>query len=163
MRTNAFKSALIVALTGTAGACLLGAPPAHAAGACALLSQEEVSALLGAPVNAGEPLGPNVCAWHERDTKNERNVHLSLLTEKMFVAAQTPNPLIPKTPETGVGDEAVFVHPKGMIFSLIVRKGGTYFRVQARSNPRFGANTPEMDSKDQELDRTIARAVLKKL
>jgi hypothetical protein len=162
MRTNASTTAVIAA--ALAGVCLLGSAPARAADACATLSQAQVSALLGAPVKPGEPIGTLLCIWQAQDTKDQRNVHLSFLSEPMFEAAKKPNPLTPKTSESGLGDEAVFIHPKGMIFNLIVRKGGTRFRVQARSNPSFGGSySPEMDAKDQELDRAFARAVLKTL
>jgi hypothetical protein len=83
----------------------------------------------------------------------------------MLSGGKTPLPSVTKTPESGVGDEAYFPKAKGMVFNLSVKKGGTYFRVMARSNPEAFAktNTPAVDQKDREIDLAIARAIVKKL
>jgi hypothetical protein len=161
MRSPAVRAALLIATL--AGACLVESVAAMAADACSILSQTEVGALLGTPVNPGEPRGSRACVWHEQDLKLWRNLHLSFLSPAEFATAKSLNSPTPKTHEGGLGDEAVFIHPPGVIFNLVVKKGGTYFRVQARSNPQIGKNTTAMDLKDQELDRAIAHAVLKKL
>jgi hypothetical protein len=161
---NAHRTALI-ALT-LAAASLLQSPAGAASplDACALLTQAEVSAALGVDVDPGErlvPTEPRFCTWreHGKDERRARNVRISFLSEQDFKGGKPSHLEKTSTFETGIGDEAYFSKATGMVFLLSVRKGDTFFRVQARSNP----NARPADRKDQEIDRTLALALLKKL
>jgi hypothetical protein len=163
---------MVRALAGLAVASLLPFPAATQSplDACALLSREEVSAALGVEVDPGEHLVPTetrFCMWreHGRDQMQARNVRVSVLSQRDFNGAR-PSSLLPiSTPESGIGDEAYFSKVRGMIFLLSVRKGDSYFRIQARSNPGSPdrVNMSAADRRDQEIDRAIARALLAKL
>src|ERR1700744_5411767 len=91
------------------GACALAAPPATRpaapADACALLTRSEVSDALGVNVDEGRrPVAddPRMCNWREEGKPEgpARNVLVTLIGSKEFST--------PRTPETGVGDEAFF-------------------------------------------------------
>ncbi len=136
--------------------------------ACSLLTQAEVGAALGVAVDPGERLSPTetrFCTWHEQGRKQSRNVRIDFITERQYEIGKTPIPNVIKTPEGGIGDEAYFSKARGMVFNLSVRKGTTYFRVMARSNAEafVKSNDAANDEKDKEIDRVIARALLRKL
>jgi hypothetical protein len=136
--------------------------------ACAMLTAAEVGAALGVAVDAGERVTPTetrFCTWHEQGEKQNRNVRIDFISERQYEIGKTPLPNVVKTAEGGIGDEAYFSKAKGMVFNLSVKKGATYFRVMARSNADAFAksNDATNDEKDKEIDRTIARAILKKL
>ncbi len=154
---------------GAASTCLPGAQAAAAAlDACSLLTSAEVAAALGVAVDAGERLTPTetrFCTWHERGNQHGRNVRINFITQQQYEVGKTPVPNVVKTPESGIGDDAYFSKAQGMVFNLSVKKGTTYFRVMARSNPEafVKGNDSGIDENDKNIDRTIARAVLKKL
>ena len=172
---NAPRSHIALKVTATvvAAACLVRSPSAGAAApaeACALLTQAEVSAALGVAVDAGQPLAPTekrFCTWHEqgKDPLSGRNVEVNYLTDQQYERGKVPIEKVTKTPESGIGDDAYFSKAHGMVSVLSVKKGGTYFRISARTNPHAfsKSNTAENDEKDMEVDRAVARAILKKL
>jgi len=170
---NSHRVALIAVVLSAGAASAMAPAGVDAAGspdACALLSQAEIGAMLGVAVDPGERLLPNeprFCTWreHGKDPMKARNVRLSLLSDREYNIGKTPLPTVTRTPESGLGDEAYFSKAKGMVFNLSVRKGTTYFRVQARSNPEAFAksNTDAIDQKDKEIDLAVARALIKKL
>jgi hypothetical protein len=138
--------------------------------ACALLTAPQVSGELGAVVGPGEPMMPDkpmVCTWREQGVPAgaERNVSVSLMTLKSFEFGKTPTAVMTKTPVSGVGDEAYFTEPHGMVASLSVRKGDTCFQIRTRSNSQWAktGKTPESEVKDQAVDRALALEILKKL
>jgi hypothetical protein len=138
--------------------------------ACALLTAPQVSNALGAVVGPGEPLmadKPIVCTWKEQGVPAgaERNVSVSLMTSKSFEFGKTPTAVMTKTPVSDVGDEAYFTEPHGMVASLSVRKGETYFQIRTRSNSQWTktGKTPESEAKDHAVDRALALEILKKL
>lgn len=173
--TNPWRIASALAITGTA--MLLIALTAHAApvgDACKLLTSAEVSAALGVEVDAGTvriPGHPEYCIWRERGQSNAlaRNVQVSLLTQQQFDTGKTPLPNIPKTPESGIGDDAYFSKTPGVGYILTVRKAGTYFRVEARPIPGFShkkgndAEEHALDEKFKTVERTIANEIIKRL
>ena len=168
-RMTKARRLIIAALVGT-GACLLSQQASAASpDACALLDQAEVSAALGVAVGPGERMTPTetrFCTWHEQGNDRRRNVRVSVITEQTYRVGQTPiSSLVVNTPESGIGDEAYFSKSKGMVYVLSVKKGGNFFRVQARSNAEAlaKANDAGNDDKDKEIDRAIARAIVKKL
>ena len=142
--------------------------------ACKLLTAAEVSAALGVEVDPGTlriPGHPEYCIWREHGQSNAlaRNVQVSLLTPQQFDMGKMPLPNVPKTPESGTGDEAYFARTPGIGYVLTVRKGATCFRVEARPIPGFshqkgsGAGEHAMDEKYQSVERAIANDIIKKL
>jgi len=90
---------------------------------CDLLTQNQVSAIVGANVGAASPIANTGCSW-KATAPAKALVSVSMQTEKMFAAA-AKGPVPPNTTRTsisGVGDEAVFVGMQGFS-SLWVRKG----------------------------------------
>jgi hypothetical protein len=169
---NAHRTTLIVlTMAGVAAGCLPQSPAAAAVpDACALLTEAEVSAALGVAVDPGErtmPTETRFCTWreHGKDEREARNVRISFLSAQDFKGGKPSHLAVGSTSESGIGDEAYFSKATGMVFLLSVRKGDIYFRVQARSSAGTPtrANTPTVDRKDQEIDRTLARTLLQKL
>jgi hypothetical protein len=147
---------------------------AAAADACQLLTAAQVSSALGVEVDPGTPSIPNHpehCIWreHGKEQTIAKNLQLSLLTDRQYEVGKTGLPSIPKTPESGLGDEAYFAKTPGIGLILTVKKGSTYFRVQARPIQGFSHNkgTPAqeqaLDEKYKSVERTIAHEVLKKI
>lgn len=151
---------------------LLWASAAAAASpdACAVVTQTEVAAALGVPVGAGERIVPGdttVCTWHEQG-KNQvqaRFVTIAFLEAQAYQMRKMV-PSLNNTPESGIGDDAYFSKDKSMPFpTLTVKKGGTYFEVTAVAHDRAsaGGKGDDLDQKDKEVDRAIARLIVKKL
>jgi hypothetical protein len=89
---------------------------------CALLTQNQVSTIVGAKVGAGSPIANTGCSWTTAGPPRI-TVTVSMQSEKMFAAAKSSAP--PKTTKTsvsGLGDEAIFTGVENFS-SLWVRKG----------------------------------------
>ena len=173
MNNKRYRSSVISLPVFTGILYLFNCQPVNAGApgdACALLTAPQVSSALGAVVGLGQPIMPNhttVCTWKEQGVPDgtERNVSVSLITLKSFEFGKTPTAVMTKTPVSGVGDEAYFTEPRGMVASLSVRKGGTCFQIRTRSNAQWArtGKTPESEAKDQAVDRAVAAEILKKL
>jgi hypothetical protein len=90
--------------------------------ACDLLTQNQVSTIVGAKVGAGSPIANTGCSWTASGPPRI-TVSVSMQSEKMFAAAKSSAP--PKTTKTsisGLGDEAIFTGVENFS-SLWVRKG----------------------------------------
>src|SRR5690242_6404971 len=75
---------------------------------CALLTQDQVSTVVGKTVGAASPIANTGCSW-TTPGQPKITVSVSMQTEKMFNAAKSSNPPnTKKTSVSGVGDEAVF-------------------------------------------------------
>ena len=97
---------------------------------CDLLTQNQVSTVVGANVGAGSPIAKTGCSWKTTAAPNVV-VSVSMQNEKMFAAVKaSAPPNTTKTTVSGVGDEAVFTGTQGFS-SLWVRKGSTFvlFRI----------------------------------
>jgi hypothetical protein len=83
----------------------------HTPAPCSLLTTEKINALVGAPVQPGQP-GPNDCTWH--DAKGQTVVYLSLRDAKDW---HTFRPQMQATgrlvPVTGVAEDAFFISSTG--------------------------------------------------
>jgi hypothetical protein len=147
------------------GACALAAPqttrPVAPADACALLTQSEVSDALGVKVGEGRrPVAddPRMCNWREEGKPEgpARNVLVTLIGSKEFST--------PQAPEAGIGDEAYFTKSGRFPYRLLVRKGGNYFQIMARSAATaVNGRTEGSDDQDKTVDKTLALAILKKI
>jgi hypothetical protein len=125
---------------GTLFACLftLAALPAAAApsadDACSLLTQAQVSAVVGAQVGAGSWVSPSfkrTCTWSLPGT-----VIVTVMTEGVNVfnvGKNTPTPAFKVTPATGVADDAYYVITGGTMVSLMTKKGNVAFKTSVYS------------------------------
>ena len=174
MQMQSGFSARICASVALATMGVSSSGAAGAGDACQLLTTAEVSSALGIAVDPGVPSIPNHpehCIWreHGKEQALAKNLQLSLLTDRQYEMGKTGVPGIPKTPESGIGDEAYFAKTPGTGFILTVKKGHTYFRVQARPIQGFSHSkgTAEqeqaLDEKYKSVERTIAHEVLKKI
>jgi len=96
---------------------------------CNLLTQDQVSTIVGKTVGAGAPIANTGCSWTTPGTPKV-TVTVSMQSEKMFDAAKSSNmPKTTKTPVSGIGDEAVFTGVENFS-SLWIRKGTKFLLVR---------------------------------
>jgi hypothetical protein len=141
--------------------------------ACKLLTAAQVSTVLGVQVDEGAysiPGNPQFCVWreHGKPEMAAQNVQVHFLTARQYEAPKT-GPFAEGS-EGGLGDEAYWAYTPGIGFTLSVKNGSTYFRVQSRPIPEGVArksDTPadkaKWDEKEKIVERAIATEVLKKL
>ncbi len=151
-----------------AKAALAAAPPAPPSDACALLTQAQVSGVLGVSVGAGEKIMPNspaICGWEVPGQRgmDRKRVVLSIYTQigsmtpvDRFNSAKRPLAVkgITKEPVSGVGDDAVSVTTSGFGTGLIFRKGASAFDVRV-----YGFALDQVKAKE----KTLALDVIAKL
>jgi hypothetical protein len=141
--------------------------------ACKLLTAAQVSAVLGVAVDEGDyniPGHTQLCVWRERGKSAgiAQNVQVHFLTARQYDLPKT-GPFA-KGPEGGLGDEAYWALTPGIGYTLSIKKGSTYIRVQSRPIPEGMArrsDTPADKAKWEEREKTVEKAiaaeVLKKL
>src|SRR5215469_12472092 len=100
-----------------------------ASATCSLLTQNQVSAILGVSVGAGNPISDTGCSWQSTGAKSVM-VTVSMQSDKMFAGAKRGS----KTSVSGIGDEAFFTGVQNFV-SLWVRKGTKYLLVRAYGLP----------------------------
>jgi hypothetical protein len=127
--------------------------------ACMLLTPAQVSAALGATVEAGKRVvssSPRVCGWAPPGGPHidAKKVTLTLMTVKSFETSKTPVESIKKAPLSGVGDDAIYITTGGFGTALNVKKGNSAFQV------RVGGFKPEQE---KEIEKFLALEILKKL
>jgi hypothetical protein len=124
-------------------------PPAPPTDACALLTQAQVSGVLGVSVGAGEHIVPNstyLCGWEVpgEKTMDRKRVVLSIYTQigrltpvDRFNTAKMPVAIkgVTKASVRGVGDDAVSVTTSGFGTGLIFRKGASAFDLRVYGFP----------------------------
>jgi hypothetical protein len=119
------------------------APPGDA---CSLLSEAQVSGVIGIPVGAGEHVGgsPLLCGWSAPGDTNHNgkramaNIYgpLGKLTPAdRFNNVKTPMQGITKTPVSGIGDDALYVTTPGLGTGLNVKKGDFVFEIRVYGFP----------------------------
>ena len=112
---------------------------------CALLTQDQVSTVVGTKVGIGSPIASTGCSWTTTGAPRV-TVTVSMQSEKMFAAAKSSTP--PKTEKTsisGVGDEAIFTGVQNFS-SLWVRKGTKFLLVRI-----YGLTVSEAQTKLKSL------------
>jgi hypothetical protein len=142
---------------------------AHFAGptdACALLTGEQVSAVLGVKVGAGQRVAPTnalICGWTQPSDTNHTGKRVALTIygqlgsrtpAERFATAKTPAPKIQKTPVAGVGDDAFYATTPGIGTGLIFKKGDSAFDLRV-----YGFPVEEIKAKE----KTLAAAILGKM
>ena len=98
--------------------------------ACAVVTQAEVAAALGVPVNAGERVVPSdttLCTWHEQRKNQVQGmfVTIAFLEEQAYQMRKMTRTLN-NAPEGGIGDDAYFSKDKKYAVSHAHRKKGRY-------------------------------------
>lgn len=151
----------MVAIIGMMFALITARPLRAASGdACSLLTQAQVSAVLGVPVDTGKRVIPNstlMCGWSEHGgpTAISKRVVLTLSTPEKFTRGKTPFQGITKVPVSGIGDDAYFVTASGLGTTLNVLKGSSAFAVSVKG--QFSAD------KVKEFEKGLAQNVLSRL
>lgn len=102
--------------------------------ACSLLTPDQVSAELGATVQAGEHLvasASSLCAWAPAGGPKlgGDKVVLDIKTVQAFSLGKIPIKGATKTPVSGIGDDAYYITAGGLGTSLSVRKGDVAFNI----------------------------------
>jgi hypothetical protein len=156
-----------IGIGATVGMCTAAAGPIEEASgdACKLLTAAQVSTVLGVQIDKGAytiPGHPQFCVWREHGTSQmvAQNVQVHFLTAHQYEAPKT-GPFA-KGSESGLGDEAYWADTPGFGFSLSVKKGSSYFRVQSRPIPEGVArksDTPADKAKWAEKEKTVERAI----
>lgn len=139
----------LILFAAFAAQSLNAAPPSDA---CSLLTQAQVSSILGMPVDAGQHLVPNIlsiCGWGNTGP-NGKHVVLSIYTQKgsltpvqRFNTAKTPIKGITKTSVSGVGDDAISATTPGFGTGLIFRKCDAAFDLRVYGFPLDQLNAKE--------------------
>jgi hypothetical protein len=146
-------------------ATLLLVPPAGALAAgeaCTLLTDAQVSAALGAPVEPGKPIAsPTSCQWLGKGkyatlTANNTIASKTAL-ERFDTGKKSTMPGITVEPVGGVGDDAYYVYFSGTTragLGLVVKKENSAFEVRV-----YGFDL----DKAKPIAKTLAQSVAGKL
>src|SRR5215470_11081008 len=102
--------------------------------ACALLTEDQVSAAIEAKSQPGQRLvasSPKHCIWSDdpQHGVDHRRVTVDIMPLQSFTMGKSV-PQYKTEPVAGVGDEAYYIIYKGDAPELVVRKGGSVFGVR---------------------------------
>jgi hypothetical protein len=154
----------LMAIFSMGGSQVLCAAPA-VGDACSFLSQAQLSAALGVPVDPGHHIGPGsaLCGWNQPDDPNHTGKG-GLLTIYRTVGKLTPverfeNGKLPvqgiaKTPVSGIGDDAYYIDTPGLGVGLNVKKGISAFQIRV-----YGFSVDQTKS----IEKDLAQGILAKL
>ena len=145
------RSALAAGFVGILVACTVRTATAQApTDACKLLTQAQVSHVLGVNVGAGAAIGKTGCGWEASGGENIRlaiTVHDATAWDMM----KTPIANIPKVPASGIGDDA-FYATVSTLTTLSVKKGKVAFVLHL-----YGIEDP---AKQKSMARALALDVI---
>ncbi len=130
---------------------------AVAGDACSLLTQAQVSTVLGVPVGAGKLISmnnPRMCGWSVPGgpTLTDKKVVLTISTMTAFTRGKIPIPRVAKTPVSGIGDEAYYVTASGLGTTLNFRKESAAFSISVKGS---GFSVEQIKEKEKTLAQTI--------
>lgn len=143
--------------------CARGIAAAPHDDACVLLTQPQVSGVLGVSVQAGKAVSVRMCQWEQSDASgpNSKRVLLtvfgqmgSLTPVDRFNNSKTQVRGVAKDPVSGVGDDAVFISTMGL--ALNVRSGAAAFQIRVS-----GAKLTQDQLKQMEI--ALAKQVIPNL
>ena len=144
--------------------CAATAPVAMAdTDACTLVTQAQLSAALGVPMDAGKHTTPTyvkTCTWVPTGgaTKSLKFVTLNLESANGFEGGKslvTASKDVVVTPASGIGDDAYYAVFGGKIVNLMVKKGNVSFKLAI-----YGSSDTD---KAMAMEKTIAQGVVSKL
>jgi hypothetical protein len=162
MTRNSFAVAFVLLFNLS----ICGARVAYAApptDPCSLLTQAQVSAVLGVSVEAAQHIAPTLCQWsapNQPNSINAKKVALTISNERAFGYAKTPVVKSVKTiPASGICDDAVYALTPGVTpglgIALSVKKGASYFVVHVYGFPD--------QAKAMDMEKTLATQACSKL
>jgi len=143
--------------------CARGIAAATHDDACVLLTQQQVSAVLGVSVQAGKQVSVRICQWEQSDAiaPNSKRVLLTIFGQMgslspvdRFNNSKTQVRGVTKDPVSGVGDDAVFISTMGL--ALNVRSGAAAFQIRVS-----GAKLTQDQVKQMEI--ALAKQVIPNL
>lgn len=144
-----------ILILGAAAALI---PAVHAQAPCSLLTADQIKAVVGVPVNAGEAGGTKEspdCTWH--DAKGETRVYVSLKTRDNYNVTKAQMQHTGKlAPVTGVGEDAFFVSSTGST-AYLYTLGRKHLLLLSASIP----NASRQDN--QAAEKALANEILPKL
>jgi hypothetical protein len=158
------KSTAMITVVFFLAVCL--SAPAHAApptDPCSLLTQAQVSAVLGTNVDPAKRLAPTMCGWsapNQPNSTNAKKVALLMSNARAFGFAKTPVVSSESAaPASGICEDAVYSFPTGIksgsATALYVKKGSSYFTVHVYGFPDQG--------KAMAMEKTLAVDACSKL
>lgn len=123
---------------------------------CTLLTQVQVSGVLGVSVGAGEPISTTGCQWATPSQPNSATVRATLVLSdaSAFEGMKTPLLRVTKTAVTGIGDDAIYT-TIGKLTTLAVKKGAVAFVVRI-----YGI---QGQAQQMAMEKTLALDVVAKL
>ena len=166
MHFRAPMAAIVGAILIVGGSGLKSAHATPPDDACSILTQTQVSTVLGFSVATGQRIVPTtamMCGWSGPGgpTIGGKKVVLDifgplgkLTAVDRFANGKTPVQGITKTPVSGVGDDAYYITTPGLGTGLNVRKGNSAFQIRVYGFPPDQIET---------MEKTLAQDVLAKL
>jgi hypothetical protein len=141
---------------------------AHAADACSLLTDAEVSSVMAMEVEPGHrPVveDGSLCVWRQKNRPQgvASNVLLTVLTAEQFERDRSirGRPGQQRPLEPGLGDGSYFHSALGLPV-LSVKKGDHYFQVMARKLATEQLSDPqEIEQAEKKAETDLASAILK--
>ncbi len=160
-------AALMLTMAGTVGFAAAAESPTPV-GACALLTQVQVSSAFGLKVEPGiRPVDtdPSICNWREagKPAGPARNVLVTVIQATHFDESKARLPKAPPPPNLGLGDDAFFLKQGRFPVNLFLKKGTQYFRIMARTQVTPPAGVETADDEDKAVEMKIAGEILKSL
>lgn len=136
---SGIRSTFLLCISFAASSCF--APVATGeTSPCGLLTQDQVSTVLGASAGAASPIASTGCSWTTTGAKRI-TLSVSMQSEKMFAAAKSSAaPNTTKTSISGLGDEAIFIGTNRFA-SLWLRKGAKFVLIRIYGLPVSEAQT----------------------
>lgn len=160
MRANTTIARSIAA--ALASIFLLASRPAAAApptDACSLLTQAQVTAAVGVPVDPGKAVVATACQWQQpgKTGANLLKLDVTIIKVEQFNAGKTMGGPATSTPVDGLGDDAYYsVLAAAKIATLRVKKGNVAFAIRV-----WGGVRPLDEA--QAKEKAVAQAILSKL
>jgi hypothetical protein len=145
-------------LSFAAAAILFTATAAYAQAPCSVLTLDQIKAVVGVPVNPGQPGGSKDspdCTW--KDAKDEIRVYVSLKTRDNYNVVKAQMQHTGRlAPVTGVGEDAFFVSSAGSTAYL--------YTLGKKHLLLLEVNIPNADRRDnQAAEKALANEILPKL
>lgn len=146
---------LIPAVLLAVGSAIVPSASAAPSDACALLTPEQVSRVLGVAVGSGERVvasSPKMCGFGA--AASAKRVVVALLTLEMFTHEKTPLQGISEESVSGLGDDAHFMTTPGIGTGLSVKKSNSAFKIRVYGFPL---------DQIKEKEKALAQQVLARL
>lgn len=153
MKSTGVRNFSIAVVCIAAGLSSRSAAAQGAAAPCSLLTAAQVSAAIGAGVNAPQAIGTTGCSW----SAPHIIVSLSLWDGSKWDKMKTPLPGASRTPVAGLGDDAFSTtlgKPDKQFVTLNVKKGATAYVFKV-----YGVSASQQTS----MENTLAQNVLARL